>query len=701
MFQMLLVKGKSVWVSAVISSCIGLLPPGQIPCHAQQALTVAIGMPGAVTADRFGNVYFSSPNVVFKLDPQGLLTRVAGTATAGFSGDGGLATLAQLNFPRSYPELVKDPIDFSELVAGLAVDPSGNLYIADAYNNRVRRVDANGFITTIVGDGIKGYYGCCNDKAGGSAINARLWWPQGVAADAAGNLFISDLSSHLSKVSPTGTFLTLAGGNCGPNFLQSGLCAPEQIAVDDAGSVYVADGYCRVRKQGPDGQLVTVAGDDRSPANGFAFTCGFSGDGGPATSAALRSPYGVAVDNLGNLYIADTYNHRIRKVDLAGNISTVAGTGVAGFSGDGGRATGAQLSLPHGVAVDAAGNIYIADSQNSRIRKITLDGTIATIAGNGSGSIDVLTTDNSFRLSHLFSNRSGSAQFVQISELSGLDGQDKLAGRRITVTSVNGVTKQFVFPKDLPTTSTRSKAVVLGTSNSSFDDYVLPAGFLPTDGGIINFGDVDSWTFGPLPVDGHSILSRAQATKSLRNILDHTYQPVWVVDEVTEYYNGALDHYFITGSQPEIDALDSGRIAGWMRTGATFADWITRDAVSSVDGVHTPPPGLNDVCRFYIPPAEGDSHFFSASGVECAVAQSIFKDFVLETPSAFLATLPDVVTGVCGNNQTPVYRLWNARRDSNHRYVTSFSVRNDMVRRGYVAEGYGPDAVTMCVGGGG
>lgn len=330
----------------------------------RSAVDVSIGPPSGITTDRWGNIFFSSPNLVLKLDGRQTLTRVAGNVAAGYAGDDGPATQALLNFPASYPELERDPIDYGELVAGLAVDTAGNLYIADVYNNRVRKVDTTGTITTVVGE----------------PSSTFTKWPVGVATDSVGNVYVSYQFGTLLKREPGGATTMLAGNDCG-HHEAAGLCVPQQIAVDANGNVLVPDGYCRVRKVESSGAVVSIAGDQR-PSRYFNFTCGFSGDGGPATLAAMTTPFGVAIDMLGNLYIADTYNDRIRKVDAGGTITTIAG-GTRGYSGDGGPAADATLNLPHGIAVDGAGNIYIADTGNNRIRMVSSNGIISTIAGNG------------------------------------------------------------------------------------------------------------------------------------------------------------------------------------------------------------------------------------------------------------------------------------------------------------------------------
>jgi sugar lactone lactonase YvrE len=326
------------------------------------AVSAQLGGPWGVAVDAAGNLYIADTNNnrIRKVTLAGVISTVAGNGTWGFAGDGGPATAAQLNSPW-----------------GIAEDGGGNIYIADMSNNRIRKVTPAGVISTVAGNGNSGFSG-----DGGPATSAGLNYPSGVAVDAAGNFYIADFNNNrIRKVTVGGVISTVAGngtagfGGDGGYATSAQLRYPYGVAVDAAGNLYIADSSnSRIRKVTSGGVISTVAG------NG---TYGFSGDGGPAASAGLYYPRGVLLDAGGNLFIADAYNNRIRKVTSGGVISTVAGNGAAGFSGDGGPATSAELYLACGVAVDTGGNLYIADYANSRIRKVTPAGVISTVAGNG------------------------------------------------------------------------------------------------------------------------------------------------------------------------------------------------------------------------------------------------------------------------------------------------------------------------------
>ena len=429
---------------------------------------------GPLVADALGNIYFvgygASCTCVFKLDTNGILTRVAGSALRGFSGDGGPATSAQLGTPN-----------------GLGIDQTGNLFITDegvshegSYPNvfgtdRIRKVSPDGIITTFAGGGtLSG-----SDADGGLATNAQLYYPVGVAVDRTGNLFFAEGvdgdgggSNRIRRVSPDGIITTVAGNGMygfsgdGGLAINAQLAGPSGVAIDSAGSLFFVDTYndrirevtldgtintvvdttasidlscyCSVTslsldaadnlfyevfsssavfKRSPDGVISTVVGGDvglrgwwlasDAPGNvllssysgllrispdgtitpllGDAFCC-YSGDGGPAASAQLLHSNSVAADRVGDLFIADTGNRRIRQVSPDGIITTIAGNGVwstncDAISGDSGPAMSAQLCSPSQIAVDGAGSLFIVD--RNRIRKISRDGTITSIAGDG------------------------------------------------------------------------------------------------------------------------------------------------------------------------------------------------------------------------------------------------------------------------------------------------------------------------------
>lgn len=290
----------------------------------------------------------------------GEITTVAGNGTYGYAGDGGPAVASQLWGP-----------------GAIAFDKSGKLYIADILNNCIRKVDANGTITTAAGNGKAGFSG-----DGGAAAKAQLNAPAAIALDAAGNLFIADVNNYrIRKVDAKGVITTFAGNGTagysgdGKAAVAAKLWGACSVSLDKSGNLYIAESQNNVvRKVDVKGIISTVAG------NG---TAGFSGDGGAAKAAKLNGPGGVLADSSGNLYVADTDNLRIRKIDGKGIISTLSGTGVPGFSGDGGSAKAAKLSSVYGLALDGYGCLYAADSGNSRIRKIDSKGIITTAVGIG------------------------------------------------------------------------------------------------------------------------------------------------------------------------------------------------------------------------------------------------------------------------------------------------------------------------------
>jgi sugar lactone lactonase YvrE len=290
-----------------------------------------------------------------------IITTYAGNGIPGLSGNGGLAKSAELY-----------------VANGIAVDDSGNVYFSDIYNNMVRKVNTSGIITAFAGTGVAGYSG-----DGGQATAAKLYKPTGVALDRDGNVYIPEFGNNcVRKVTPAGIISTVVGntvagysGDGGPATAAE-LNQPWHVIVDRIGNIYIADGFVNevIRKVDTFGIITTFAG------NGVA---GYAGDGGPATSAELIDPSGLAVDTFGNVYIADVDNQRIRMVNAAGIITTVAGNGTPGYAGDGGLATNAEIASPSDVAFGPDGSMYITDESNDRIRKVSPNGVITTVAGSG------------------------------------------------------------------------------------------------------------------------------------------------------------------------------------------------------------------------------------------------------------------------------------------------------------------------------
>lgn len=288
------------------------------------------------------------------------INTVAGNGAATFSGDGGTALSASLNRNTA-----------------VHFDSVGNMYIADGANNRIRKINTSGIISTVAGTGATGSSG-----DGGPATSARLNSPSDIAFDAAGNMYIADyLNNRIRKVDASGVITTYAGtgtvGSSGDGGLATvaKLFHPQSMVIDDSGRLYFCDeGNDRIRMINSSGIITLYAG---SGSSGL-------GDGGLATSASLFRPGGIAINRFGNIIFSDAQNHRIREINAAGIINTIAGTGVAGFSGDSGLATSAKINQSSSLCIDEIGNIYIADVNNRRIRKIDTFGNISTVAGNGS-----------------------------------------------------------------------------------------------------------------------------------------------------------------------------------------------------------------------------------------------------------------------------------------------------------------------------
>ena len=331
------------------------------------ATSAQLNGPSKIFVDSSGNLYIVdfTNNRIRKVDTGGTITTIAGTGVSGRIDDGGPATSAQFHEPRA-----------------LDRDRDGNFYIPDGQNHRIRKIDTSGIITTVAGTGVAGFSG-----DSGPATSAQIDQPQGLDVDDSGNLYLVDSNNHrVRKIDTSGTITTIAGTGTqgfngdGISATTADLDTPQDVVVDSSGSIYISEfGNNRVRKVNSSGTISTVAGTG---------TAGYNGDGIAATTAQLNQPVGIHLDSTGNLYIGDRTNHRIRKVDTSGTITTIAGDGNNAFSGDGGAATSARLSAPTWIGTDSLGNIFFSDGNNQRIRQIDTSGNINTVAGTGTAGFN-------------------------------------------------------------------------------------------------------------------------------------------------------------------------------------------------------------------------------------------------------------------------------------------------------------------------
>ncbi|MFH2218846.1 MAG: RHS repeat-associated core domain-containing protein [Pseudomonadota bacterium] len=514
--------------SLIIDTIVGNGEPG-FSGDGGLAIQATLYLPLGLDFDAAGNLYIADSynNIIRKVDTSGIIATVAGNGTSGYSGDGGPATEAQFYSPNS-----------------VTVDASGNIYIADVHNHSIRKVDANGIITTVAGNGTNGYSG-----DGGPATEAQFYYPNSVAVDYSGNIYIAS-RSHVRKVDTNGIITTVAGndtsgyiGDGGPA-TEATIHYAEGVAVDASGNLFIAD-YAnnRIRKVDASGIITTVAG------NG---TRGYSGDGGPATEAQLYYPSSVTVDYSGNIYITSNGDSRIRKLDTNGIITTVAGDGLYDYNGDGGPATEAQISMARDVAIDASGNIYIADTSNHRIRKVAVPAVFDQFVAAG----DITFTEEN-GLGHIMS---GAGLHLRTIDLAtgvvlrefGYDQDDNLIslndqfGNQITIQrDASGVPISIISPDGITTSlkiDANNHLTRITYPDGSYYDFEYTAEGLSTaktdsegnrfehvftdNGRISDFTDDEGgfWQFSRNAYENGDILSEVLTGEgNLTSYLDHTF----------------------------------------------------------------------------------------------------------------------------------------------------------------------------------
>ena len=467
------------------------------------ATSAKLSNPLGTCIDSAGNVYIldSSNNRIRKITvSSGNISTIAGTGTAGFSGDGGAAASAALRNPTE-----------------ICIDSTGIIYFADFNNSCIRKIALDGTITTVAGIG--GVAGASD--SGVSATSTDLDNPIGLCIDSADNLYIADTySGIIQKFTVGGTITTIAGtvGTGGSSWGYSGdggaatsaqLNKPTSICIDSSGNLYIADANnSRIRMFKEGGIITTVAGSG---------TAGFSGDGGAATSAKINFPRGVCIDKLGTLYIADYLNSRIRKFTVGGNISTIAGTGTAGYSGDGGAATAAKINFPYSVDADNFGNIYVADAGNNRIRKLLPPSIALEVDGTDSATVSAPLTATTVHktgagTSVLSGNNSGvsilaiDAGLVQVAATNNIGSTLTFAGGNMEVTSGTVA---------VPTAAMNAAATITTDSGAAVSSIAAPSGsaLLTLAGsGVITAGDMSA-SATPLSIPGVMHVGASSSSK--------------------------------------------------------------------------------------------------------------------------------------------------------------------------------------------